>query len=133
MTPNFNHYIDVKDVKTDDEHTTENDVVEEIDLPSPVLDVTHDYATVNEIKENEKRRSNKSSRGVSKSIQNALKPLRKKKRSREETEFGEMGYKPTHRLNPLSKLRKGGDKTPTAPPSTPATQSSENGMSLLIQ
>lgn len=98
----------------------------------PLAPPTQDYATVGEIEEDEKRRSKKASRGISKSIQNALKPLRKKRRRSQEeeeatptTEYGEMGYKPTHRLNPLSRFKKGGDKkaalTPTTPPPTPAT------------
>lgn len=103
--------------------------------------MTHEYATINEIQESEERRSKKQKSRALKSIQNALKrPLRRRKLSqenkrREDIEFGEMGYKPTHKSNPLSKLMQGsgggkGEKkistTPTTPPPTPATYSSEN-------
>ena len=100
------------------------------DVMPATLDISYDYATMNEIEENEKRRAKKSqSRGLSKSIQNALKPLRKsskKKNSKEEQDLGEMGFRPAHRSNPLSKLKKHSDKdkTPATPPPTPATNSS---------
>lgn len=101
------------------------------------LEVSHDYATVNEIQESEAHSSKKhKSRGFSKSISNALRPLRRKKSSSAETnsDFNEIGFKPTHRSNPLSRLMPGssggskekkGSTTPAAPPSTPATVISE--------
>ena len=55
-------------------------------------------------------------------------------------DFGEIGFKPTTRSNPLSKLMPGGgggnkekkgSSTPAAPPSTPATYTSEDGESLI--
>jgi ankyrin repeat protein len=105
-------------------------MMEDLMMEDSMMEDSHEYATINEIEENKKRRSKKQkTREFSKSIQNALKIKRKLSKDKmEEEEYGEIGSKPRQRTNPLLKFRKGGDKkasTPATPPPTPATQSSD--------
>lgn len=91
-----------------------------------------DYSTVNELAESEERKKKKKVRKISKSIQNALKPRKKKDSdpSREPDtntkEFvgPEMGFKPQFKSNPLQRLSGVDTSFPPTPPPTPATGAS---------
>ena len=91
-----------------------------------------DYSTVNELAEREERKKKKHSRKLSKSIQNALKPGKKKvadsskqSNSIQKAFSGpEMGFKPQFKSNPLQRLTGADAHIPPTPPPTPATGAS---------
>lgn len=100
-------------------------------MPDSLI-TSSDYSTVNELAEREEKKKKKRSRNLSKSIQNALKPGKKKvgdssKRtnSTQQAFSGpEIGFKPQFKSNPLQHLAGADARIPPTPPPTPATGAS---------
>ena len=104
-----------------------SDDMEQLDATQPTSDnpallkTSSEYATVNEMAVTEVKRMKKMSRSLSKSIQNALKPLSRRRsqdhaKAKEEhrTVSDNMGFKPRFQSNPLQLMQ------PTEAASTPA-------------
>ena len=92
--------------------------MEQLDAAQPTMDTPSmlktpsEYATVNEMAVTEVKRKKKKARSISKSIQNALKPLGRRRsqaqrnaKEEQKSKSDSLGFKPRFQSNPLQHMR----------------------------